>query len=203
MVLHLIIYNNSKKVRFIYSSLHFIYIFKLGQKAYIYVRKSNFHLPDDTTKPVIMVGPGTGLAPFVGFLQQRRALQKKGKRLGPAHLYFGCRRREEDFIYEKDQKLALEEGAITKLELAFSREKETKDYVQHHLTKNGEEVWNMLKSGGCFYVCGDAKYMAKDVEKALLEIIQKHGNKSKNEADEYLQMLMNNNRYLRDVWSPS
>eukprot|EP00761_Pharyngomonas_kirbyi_P013488 gb/GECH01013517.1/.p1 GENE.gb/GECH01013517.1/~~gb/GECH01013517.1/.p1 ORF type:complete len:646 (+),score=145.49 gb/GECH01013517.1/:1-1938(+) len=175
-----------------------------GSVCPVFVRHSNFHLPNDAEKPVIMIGPGTGIAPFVGFLQQRRAWKEnEHDNLGECHLYFGCRRRAEDYIYAEEMKRAREDGVISQLSVAFSREQESKDYVQHHLKRDGALVWDIIEQGGYVYVCGDAKYMAKDVDRVLAEIVQHHGNYSSREsAVRFIDALTSNGRYLRDVWSP-
>lgn len=173
-----------------------------GEKAFIYVRKSHFHLPKDPQTPVLMIGPGTGIAPFIGFLQQRQAMLKKGMQLGEAHLYFGCRKRTEDFIYEEELKLAEKDGAITKLHVAFSREQKDKVYVQHLLKQNGKEVWNLINNHGHIFICGDAKYMAKEVEDTLVKIVHEHGSKELEEAKAYIEKMQADGRYQKDVWAP-
>jgi NADPH-ferrihemoprotein reductase len=173
-----------------------------GKKAYIYVRKSHFHLPKDPSTPVLMIGPGTGVAPFVGFLQQRRALKEAGKKLGEAYLYFGCRRSEEDFIYEEHLKEAETNGYISKLHVAFSRDQDKKIYVQHMIKSHGTEIWRNLSKNGYIFICGDAKYMAKDVEETLISIVHEHGNKSKEEARDFIEKMQTDSRYQKDVWAP-
>ena len=169
---------------------------KPGQKAFVFVRQSSFHLPSDHSKPVIMVGPGTGLAPFAGFLQQRRWAKQKGLPMGDAYLFFGCRKKNEDFVYEEEQVAAERDGVITKLIVAFSREQNQKVYVQHKILEHKESVWNALNNGGYFYICGDAKYMAKDVDRALIEIVSTCGNKSADEAQKFLDKIASSSRYL-------
>lgn len=174
-----------------------------GQKAYIFVRTSTFHLPSDMSKPVIMVGPGTGMAPFVGFLQQRRAMMEKGSKLGPAHMFFGCRKKNEDFIYGDDQVQAEKDGVISNLHVAFSREQNSKVYVQHKVLEYKQAIFDMFEKGGYFYICGDAKYMAKDVDKALITVVMECGNKTQEEAQKYMDKLSTTSRYFRDVWAPN
>ncbi|KAF0985083.1 hypothetical protein FDP41_000122 [Naegleria fowleri] len=171
----------------------------VGKQVYIYVRQSSFHLPSDPKTPVIMVGPGTGIAPFVGFLEQRRAMLKKGVSLGPCHLYFGCRKKAEDYIYQNEMENALKDGVISLLDVAFSRDQGSKVYVQHKLEARSEELFNLLNNGAYFYICGDAKYMAKDVEKVILNSIQKYGKMDEKAAMDYLEKL--GVRYQKDVWS--
>lgn len=179
---------------------NFIQSLKVDSKANIFVRRSTFHLPEDSTKPVIMVGPGTGSAPFIGFIEQRLCLQNKGKKLGECLFYFGCRKKKEDYIFEELMENADSKGVI-KLSVAFSRDTEKKCYVQHKLIEDEEKVWNILTNGGIFYICGDAKYMAKDVDKVLIEIATKYL-KDEKKGIEFIEELSRQNRYLKDVWSP-
>lgn len=167
----------------------------------LYLRTSQFRLPQDFSKPVVMVGPGTGLAPFRGFLQERAELAKAGCALGKAVLFFGCRSERHDYIYREELEGAVASGAVNALHVAFSRDQEgRKVYVQHLLREQGAEVWALLGKGGFFYVCGDAKGMAKDVHRALEEVVQKHGGMSFAEAEAFMKRLQTEGRYQRDVW---
>ena len=170
-----------------------------GDRIAVFLRQSTFRLPKDPTKPVVMVGPGTGLAPFRAFLQERAALQEGGNTLGPAVTFFGCRRPDADFIYEEEMR-EFERTGVTQLQVAFSRVGKAKRYVQHDLAERGGEVWQWLSSKkGYMYVCGDAKHMAKDVHKALVQLGVDSG-LSEARAEDALRQLHDEGRYQRDVW---
>ncbi|KPI88857.1 putative p450 reductase [Leptomonas seymouri] len=175
---------------------------KIGDKVPVFVRKSTFHLPlRHKERPIIMVGPGTGVAPFIGFLERRRAWQQKGATLGKAILFFGCRRHAEDHIFEEYCKQALEDGVLSVLDTAYSRDQAHKIYVQHRLKERAAEVWEMLASGANVYVCGDAKFMAKDVDAEMRRIVATQGKKSPEAAEEFMKTMESEERYLKDVWS--
>ncbi|MDQ8203785.1 sulfite reductase subunit alpha [Pelagicoccus sp. SDUM812003] len=155
-----------------------------------------FKLPEDADTPVIMVGPGTGIAPFRAFLEERSATGAKGSNW----LFFGDQHASCDFLYREELEAYQESGLLTRLDTAFSRDQEKKVYVQDRMKESGEELFKWLESGARFYVCGDASRMAKDVDRALHEIIAEHGGKSSDEAKAYVDALKKEKRYLRDVY---
>jgi len=168
----------------------------------IFIRRSQFRLPSKSLTPIIMIGPGTGLAPFRGFIQERGFQKKEGKPMGETVLYFGCRKAKEDFLYEDELKQYLADGVLTKLYLAFSRDQPEKVYVTHLLQKNKEEIWKIIgEQNGHIYVCGDARNMAKDVHNIILDVIQEFGQKTKSEAESFIKKMESQRRYSADVWS--
>ncbi len=155
----------------------------------------HFTLPEDPKASIIMVGPGTGVAPFRAFLQERLALNAPGKNW----LFFGERNSHLDFFYEDFFQSLVDQKKLT-LTTAFSRDQEQKIYVQHKLLEQGKEIWQWLQEGAFFYICGDADPMAKDVEAALVSITERYGNFSEHEAREYLKHLRAEKRLLVDVY---
>jgi len=151
--------------------------------------------PDDDT-PIIMCGPGTGIAPFRSFLEERRATSARGK----AWLFFGEISAATDFFYEHEWQDFLADGTLTKLTTAFSRDQDRKIYVQHRMLEEAADLWQWLEAGAIFYVCGDASRMAVDVDKALHATIMSAGRRSPEEADAYLAALRDAKRYRRDVY---
>lgn len=156
----------------------------------------SFRIPSDNDVPMIMVGPGTGIAPFRAFLEERREIGANGKNW----LFFGDQHRAEDFIYEDEIGQMSNDGILNRLDLAFSRDQSEKIYVQSRMLENGKELFAWLEEGGYFYVCGDATRMAKDVDEMLRRIIQEQGGFSDEAADGYMSKLKKEKRYLRDVY---
>ena len=157
---------------------------------------NNFRLPVDPNAPVIMIGPGTGIAPFRAFLEERQADGAKGKNW----LFFGEQRSKLDFLYQEQLEGMLADGTLTHLHTAFSRDQHNKVYVQDRIAEEAKEVYEWLEQGAYFYVCGDATRMAKDVELALLDAIAKGSNGTLNHANEYLANMKKQKRYQRDVY---
>lgn len=155
-----------------------------------------FSLPEDTNSPLIMVGPGTGIAPFRAFLQERQATNSKA----PNWLFFGDQHEATDFLYAQELREFQQSGILTKLDTAFSRDSEKKVYVQDRMMENAPQLWDWIQAGACFYVCGDANRMAKDVDLALKRIICEQGNLSPMDASKYVESMTKNKRYCRDVY---
>jgi sulfite reductase (NADPH) flavoprotein alpha-component len=155
-----------------------------------------FRLPASSDVPVIMCGPGTGIAPFRAFLEERAAIGAKGRNW----LFFGDQRRATDYLYSEELEAWLASGHLTRLDLAFSRDQAEKIYVQQRMLENVTELWSWLESGAHFYVCGDASRMAKDVDVALESVVEIYGNMDRNSAGHYVQSLKSEKRYQRDVY---
>jgi cytochrome P450/NADPH-cytochrome P450 reductase len=162
--------------------------------------KAGFRLPDDTSVPIIMIGPGTGLAPFRGFLQERAARKAKGASLGAAMLFFGCRHPNQDYLYGDELKAFAADG-ITELHTAFSRGDGPKTYVQHLLTAQKDRVWNLIENGAIIYVCGDGGKMEPDVKAALVAIYRERAGADANAGLRWIEDLGAKNRYVLDVWA--
>ena len=156
----------------------------------------HFRLPEDPATPVIMVGPGTGIAPFRAFLEERQATGATGKNW----LFFGDQRAKFDYLYEDEFAAMQTAGVLTRLDLAFSRDQAEKIYVQQRMLENADELWRWLEEGAHFYVCGDANRMAKDVDAALSRIVETAGGKDAHGAAEYVEALKKAKRYKRDVY---
>ena len=163
----------------------------------VFLQKSpHFRPPEESRTPMIMIGPGTGIAPFRGFLHERRALGHTGRNW----LFFGDQHAAQHFYYRDDLSAMTDDGFLSKLDVAFSRDQKDRVYVQHKMLDNGAELWTWLQDGAHLYVCGDASRMAKDVDTALTSIIEKHGRLSAEGAHDYKRELVASKRYLRDVY---
>ena len=168
-----------------------------GGEVNVFVEKNdNFRLPDDGNTPVIMIGPGTGIAPFRAFMQQREAEEASGENW----LFFGNPNYTQDFLYQTEWQRFVKDGVLNKVSLAFSRDQEQKVYVQHRMLEQGAEIYQWLEQGAHIYVCGDANHMAKDVQDALVQIVIAHGAKSDEQAEQYISDLRRAKRYQKDVY---
>ena len=176
------------------------YLAERADKAPVPVYPSSakhFHMPEDQNLPLIMIGPGTGIAPFRAFLQERQALGAKGKNW----LFFGAQREKCDYAYKEDWERFTRNGVLTRLDCAWSRDQAHKIYVQHKLLENAAEIWKWIDGDGAqFFVCGDARRMAKDVDASLRKIVQEQGGKSVDDANAYVEKLKTDKRYKRDVY---
>ncbi|KAJ7309012.1 hypothetical protein JRQ81_008297 [Phrynocephalus forsythii] len=175
-----------------------------GHKSMVpmYVRKSQFRLPFKSSTPVLMIGPGTGIAPFMGFIQERGWLKEQGKEVGDTVLYYGCRHANEDYLYKDELAKFVKDGVLTQLNVACSRDQPEKIYVQHLLKQNKANVWKLIhEDNGHIYVCGDARNMARDVQNTFYEIVAEYGKMNQQQAVEYVKKLMTKGRYSLDVWS--
>ncbi len=169
----------------------------VGETMPVYTHTNkNFKLPTAGETPVIMIGPGTGIAPFRAFVEERKALGATGRNW----LFFGDQRFTYDFLYQTEWQDYLSDGILTRLDTAFSRDQKHKVYVQHRIIERGKELYAWLEEGAHFYVCGDASRMAHDVNEALISVIEKHGAKSREDAEAYVKELSKSKRYQRDVY---
>jgi sulfite reductase (NADPH) flavoprotein alpha-component len=169
----------------------------VGSRMPIYIQPNKrFRIPRDGDTPMIMIGPGTGIAPFRSFLHERQALGNRGKNW----LFFGERSAKTDFLYSDELRAMRESGHLTRLDTAFSRDQEQKIYVQDRMRESGAELWRWLQDGAQLYVCGDASRMAKDVDSALHQVVESHGSMSDDAAREYVFQLQEDHRYHRDVY---
>lgn len=156
----------------------------------------NFKMPENPETPIIMVGPGTGIAPFRSFMQEREENGAEGK----SWLFFGDQHFVTDFLYQTEWQKWLKDGVLSKLDVAFSRDDDEKVYVQHRMQENSRELFQWLEQGAAVYICGDEKNMAHDVHNTLIDIIEKEGGMSREQAEEYLADMQKNKRYQRDVY---
>lgn len=170
---------------------------QVGGTVPIYLQSnSHFGLPEEGDRPIVMVGPGTGIAPFRAFLQERRANGAEGRNW----LFFGERHEETDFLYREELEQMTADGHLDRLDTAFSRDQEEKVYVQHRMREHADELFGWLEDGAVFYVCGDVTRMARDVDAALHEVIETEGGMSEEEAEAYVREIKSNGRYQRDVY---
>jgi cytochrome P450/NADPH-cytochrome P450 reductase len=175
---------------------------RAGETVYATLRetKAGFRLPDDAAVPLIMIGPGTGLAPFRGFLQERAARKAQGHNLGPAMLFFGCRHPDQDFLYADELK-AFAASGITELHTAFSRSESPKTYVQDLVAAQRERVWSLIDNGAIIYVCGDGSKMEPDVKAALVAIFRERKGADADAGSRWIEDMGTQNRYVLDVWA--
>jgi sulfite reductase (NADPH) flavoprotein alpha-component len=170
---------------------------RVGERVPCYLHPNkNFKLPEDPSIPIIMVGPGTGIAPFRAFIEERRVVGSTGKNW----LFFGDRSQKTDYLYENEWESYHNDGILNDLDLAWSRDQEKKVYVQHKMIEKKAQLWSWLQDGATFYVCGDASRMAKDVDQALRTIAQEEGAMSEEDAGAWVKSLLNERRYLKDVY---
>jgi sulfite reductase (NADPH) flavoprotein alpha-component len=168
-----------------------------GAEISVYVEASDhFRLPTNPDTPIIMIGPGTGIAPFRAFVQERAATEATGDNW----LFFGNPHFTEDFLYQTEWQTWMDEGILTRIDLAFSRDQAEKIYVQHRILEQAEELWNWMNRGAHIYICGDESRMAKDVHQALLAVIEEQGNQPPEQAAETLDQLRRDGRYQKDVY---
>jgi sulfite reductase (NADPH) flavoprotein alpha-component len=190
-------YDIGNRKRLGVASTHLAERLPPGSALKVYVQKAHaFGLPADPSVPIIMIGPGTGVAPFRAFLQERRAIGAKGRNW----LFFGHQHSDFDFFYEDEFQEMKTSGLLTRLSLAWSRDGNEKIYVQDRMREVGRDLWSWLAEGAHIYVCGDAKRMAKDVEIALVDIVAQYGMRSPEEATAFVSELKKKNRYQQDVY---
>ena len=175
---------------------------RVGDTVHATIRetKAGFRLPDNASVPIIMIGPGTGLAPFRGFLQERAAQKAKGAKLGSAMLFFGCRHPEQDFLYADELKQFAADG-ISELHTAFSRADGPKTYVQNLIAAQKDKVWSLIEQGAITYVCGDGSKMEPDVKATLMSIYREKTGADADAAARWIDDMGTKNRYVLDVWA--
>ncbi len=179
------------------TASHFLASQSPGTKLKVFIEDNErFRLPRDSDRDVIMIGPGTGVAPFRAFVQERTATGARGRNW----LFFGNPHFRKDFLYQLEWQRALKQGQLQRIDLAFSRDQVSKVYVQDRIREHGQELYQWIENGAYVYVCGDANKMARDVHAALIEIIQTHGGKSHDEAQTRIKELQQHGRYARDVY---
>jgi sulfite reductase (NADPH) flavoprotein alpha-component len=167
-----------------------------GMRLRVFLHPSHKFGLCDASRPIVMVGPGTGVAPFRAFLQERAASKASGK----SWLLFGDQRSDQDFLYRDELERYRADGVLARLDTAFSRDQAEKVYVQHRMLEHAAELWKWLEEGAAFYVCGDAQRMASDVDRALRQVIMTGGNMTAAVADRYVSDMVRAGRYQRDVY---
>ena len=170
---------------------------RVGESVPCYLHPNkNFKLPEDSSTPIIMVGPGTGIAPFRAFIEERKVTGATGKNW----LFFGDRSQKTDYLYGEEWESYQKDGILNELDLAWSRDQAEKVYVQHKMLEKGSQLWGWLNDGAVFYVCGDASRMAKDVDQALRTIAEQEGSMTEDDAGSWVKGLQKERRYLKDVY---
>ncbi len=197
LTLGVVEYQHGDKARFGGASSFLSHRLEEGDEVKVFIEhNNNFKLPADDNTPVIMIGPGTGIAPFRSFIQERESRDAEGKNW----LFFGDRTFTQDFLYQVEWQKYLKSGVLSKLDVAFSRDQAEKVYVQQRILENAEQVWQWIQDGAYIYVCGDATRMAKDVHEALIEVTVAQGNLAREDAEEFINSLRKEKRYQRDVY---
>jgi sulfite reductase (NADPH) flavoprotein alpha-component len=190
-------YQQQGEWRFGAASSYLTHRLAEGDKVKVFIEHNdNFKLPEDPATDIIMIGPGTGIAPFRAFIQQREADEATGKNW----LFFGDQTFTQDFLYQVEWQNYLKSGVLTRLDVAFSRDQAEKVYVQHRLLEQAQAVFSWLENGAHLYICGDANRMAKDVHQALVQIISEQGQMSQQDAEDYLKQIRTQKRYQKDVY---
>ncbi|WP_100753824.1 assimilatory sulfite reductase (NADPH) flavoprotein subunit [Vibrio salilacus] len=193
----LVEYDQGDEKRFGGASSYLSHRLEEGGKVKVFVENNNnFKLPQDDNTPMIMIGPGTGIAPFRSFIQDRDNRDAQGKNW----LFFGDRTFTQDFLYQVEWQKYLKSGVLNRLDVAFSRDQGEKVYVQHRILENAQQVWQWIQQGAYIYVCGDATRMAKDVHEALVHVVEQQGQLSRDDAEEFINELRKAKRYQRDVY---
>ncbi len=192
----LVSYEHNGKLR-LGGASNFLTAAEEGTTVKVFIEDNdNFRLPEDGNTPVIMIGPGTGVAPFRAFMQERDATEAEGKNW----MFFGDQTFTQDFLYQVEWQGYLKSGLLTKMDVAFSRDQAEKVYVQHRIKENAKEIFEWLTNGAHLYICGDADRMAKDVHNTLVEVIAEQGGLTAEQAEDYLKSLRSNKRYQKDVY---
>lgn len=193
----LVEYQQGEEKRFGGASHYLTHRLEEGDSVKVFIEhNNNFKLPQDDSTPVIMIGPGTGIAPFRSFIQEREARDAEGKNW----LFFGDRTFTQDFLYQVEWQKYLKSRILTKMDVAFSRDQAEKVYVQDRILENAAEVWQWLQQGAYIYICGDANRMAKDVHNALIQVVKEQGQLGQEQAEEFINDLRKAKRYQRDVY---